>query len=94
MDQFSLEMANSDMAFLRSMKKLATDKDVAIGIVDAHTRQVESPAVIRGRVKLATGAVPLKQLWLTTDSGLRTRTADEAIAKLKAVAQAAAKLRD
>ncbi len=93
-DQFSLEMANSGMAFLKSMKKLNTGKDVAIGVIDSHSREVESPAVLRDRVKLATAAVPASQLWLTTDSGLRTRTGEEAADKLKALAQAASRLRD
>ena len=92
-DQFSLEAANSGMSFLKSMKKLGTDKDVAVGVIDAHSRIVETPAVLKDRVKVATSAVPAAQLWLTTDSGLRTRTADEAIRKLKALAQAAARLR-
>jgi 5-methyltetrahydropteroyltriglutamate--homocysteine methyltransferase len=92
-DQFSLEAANSGMAFLSSMKKLGTDKDVAVGVIDAHSRLVETPAILKDRVKIASSAVPAAQLWLTTDSGLRTRTADETISKLKALAQAATRLR-
>lgn len=93
-DQFSLEMANSGMALLASVKKVATDKDVAVGIIDAHSRTIETPAVLRERVKVAAAAVPAGQLWLTADSGLRARTTEEATAKLKALTQAAAKLRD
>jgi len=92
-DQFSIESANSGMAFLKGMKKLITEKDVAVGIIDAHSRTLETPAVIRERVKIAMAAVPPSQLWLTTDSGLRTRTGEEAADKLKALANAAIRLR-
>jgi 5-methyltetrahydropteroyltriglutamate--homocysteine methyltransferase len=92
-DQFSVEAANSNLSLLPTIKKSGTKKDVAIGLVDSHSRVVETPAVVRERLKKALAAVPPAQLWLTSDSGLRTRTPDEAVGKLKAVVTAAVKQR-
>ncbi|MBV9080712.1 MAG: methionine synthase, partial [Elusimicrobia bacterium] len=86
-DQFCLEAANSNFEFLKLLKKTPTTKDLGIGVVDSHSRVIETPAVIRERIKLAAAAIPAGQLWFSTDSGLRTRTADEAIGKLKALAE-------
>jgi methionine synthase II (cobalamin-independent) len=61
--------------------------------VDSHSRIVETPAIVKARLKAALAAIPAGQLWLTTDSGLRTRTADEAVGKLKVLCDAAAKQR-
>jgi 5-methyltetrahydropteroyltriglutamate--homocysteine methyltransferase len=92
-DQISVEAANSDLAVLKTIKKVGTKKDVSLGLVDSHSRVVETPAIVAARLKKALAAVPAGQLWLTTDSGLRTRTADEAVGKLKVLAQVAAKQR-
>lgn len=92
-DQISLEAANSDMAVLAAIKKSGTTKDLSLGLVDSHSRIVETPAIVQKRLRTALAAVPAAQLWLTTDSGLRTRTADEAAGKLKALVQAAGKQR-
>jgi 5-methyltetrahydropteroyltriglutamate--homocysteine methyltransferase len=92
-DQLSIEGANSDFALLGTIKKSKTKKDVAIGFVDSHSRVVETPAIVRQRLRAALAVVPAGQLWLTTDSGMRTRTAEETVGKLKSISQAAIKQR-
>ena len=88
-DQFALEMANSGFRFLPVIRKEPTEKDVAIGLVDSHSHIIESARVLAPRLRAALAAVPAPALWLTSDSGLKTRTADEASGKLKALVQAA-----
>jgi len=92
-DNFHLEMANSGFAGLPLLKKYPTNKDISIGVIDSHNRTIETPRQLSDVVKKVLKAVPLKNLWLSTDAGLKTRTIDEAIGKLKALSQTAAKYR-
>ncbi len=92
-DNFHLEMRNSGFAGLPLLKKYPTTKDITIGVVDSHSRTIETPRQLSGFVKKALKVVPMKQLWLSTDAGLKTRTIDEAIGKLKSLSQTAAKHR-
>ena len=92
-DHLSLEATNSDFSMLAAIKKIGTKKDLSLGLVDSHSRVVETPAIVQKRLRAVLGTVPAAQLWLTTDDGLRTRSADEAAGKLKALVQAAHKQR-
>lgn len=90
-DNFSLEMANSEFRHLPVLKKFPTPKDLTIGVVDSHYRTVETSAEIRNRMKKLQAVIPAGQLWLSSDSDLKTRTADEAAGKLTAIVQGIAK---
>lgn len=92
-DNFHFDMANSDFALLAALKKTKTKKDLSFGVVDSHNHHVETPKELDARIKKSIGAVPLNQLWLSTDAGLKTRTIDEAIAKMKALSTATTKRR-
>lgn len=75
------------------IKKRPTKKDVSIGVIDAHSHLIEDLATVKKRVQMALKVVPRDRLWITTDSGLKTRTIAEATGKLRAMAQAVGKLR-
>lgn len=92
-DNFHLEMANSDFAFLPFLKKNPSSKDLTIGVVNCHDRAIETPKQIGENIRQVLKAVSPQQLWLSTDSGLRTRTIEEAIAKMTSLSQAAQKFR-
>jgi len=92
-DHLSFEGTNSHFALLPLIKKTGTKKDMSIGLVDSHSRVIETPAIVKQRLKSVLAAIPAAQLWLVSDSGLRTRTADEAVGKLKSLVQAAVKQR-
>jgi 5-methyltetrahydropteroyltriglutamate--homocysteine methyltransferase len=93
-DNFLLEMTNSQFSALPVLKKHPTDKDITIGVIDCHTHEVETPRQVSDRVKLALKVVPRDRLWLSSDCGLKSRTADEASAKLFTMVQAVTKIRN
>lgn len=92
-DQICVDAANTNIGLLGMIKKVGTKKDIGLGLVDSHSRVVETAAVVTARLKPALAAIPAAQLWLMSDSGLRTRTADEAVGKLKSLVQSAVKRR-
>src|SRR5438552_3882917 len=41
-DNFDMEFANSDFAFLEGLKGFGFDKDLSLGVADVHTHEIES----------------------------------------------------
>lgn len=92
-DNFDLEMSNSRADLLPLFKKTPFTKDISYGVVDVHSHLIEGPAIVEERLRNGLEVLPLKNVWVDPDCGLKTRTVEEAIAKLKAVVQAAKVLR-
>jgi 5-methyltetrahydropteroyltriglutamate--homocysteine methyltransferase len=92
-DNFDLEMSNSGLAMLALFRKDPFSKDLSFGIVDSHTHVVEDVATVRRRLQEAMEVLPREQLWLDPDCGLKTRTVEEAIGKLRVIVEAAREAR-
>jgi 5-methyltetrahydropteroyltriglutamate--homocysteine methyltransferase len=92
-DNFDLEMSNSDLNMLALFHKDPFTKDMSFGIVDSHSHVVEDVATVKQRLQEAMKVLPKEQLWLDPDCGLKTRTVDEAIGKLQVIAGAAREAR-
>ena len=81
-DNFDLEMSNSDLDLLAVFRSQPFTKDISFGVVDVHNHQIEDPATVRKRVEQALTILPKEKIWVDPDCGLKTRTVDEAIEKL------------
>lgn len=92
-DNFDLEMANSGLDMLRLFSKNRFTKDISYGIVDVHTHTIEDQAAAEVRLKRGLEILPRESIWVDPDCGLKTRTIEEAEAKLARVVQAAQALR-
>jgi 5-methyltetrahydropteroyltriglutamate--homocysteine methyltransferase len=93
-DNLDLEFSNSALDLLELFKKHPYTKDISFGAVDVHSHEVENDAVVEQRLRRALEVIPRDALWVDPDCGLKTRTVDEAIAKLKACVTAARTLRN
>lgn len=82
-DNFDLEMSNSRADMLTLFRKRPFTKDISYGVVDVHSHLVEEPAVVEERLRNSLEVLTLKNVWVDPDCGLKTRTVDEAVAKLK-----------
>jgi 5-methyltetrahydropteroyltriglutamate--homocysteine methyltransferase len=89
--QVSVEFAASriDPAVLAA----AGDKDVAVGVIDVGTEDVESPAAVAERIRRVLPYVPPHRLVPSTDCGLVPRSRAAAYGKLRALAAGAALVR-
>jgi 5-methyltetrahydropteroyltriglutamate--homocysteine methyltransferase len=89
-DQIDLEMANSDYDLLEMIREHRDDfdKDLAMGVVDVHTHVVESLDAVKAGIKKGLAVLPPDRLYIDPDCGLKTRTWDEAEAKLRVMTQA------
>jgi 5-methyltetrahydropteroyltriglutamate--homocysteine methyltransferase len=92
-DNFDLEMSNSGLDMLELFKKRRYTKDLSVGVVDVHTHVVEEEPVVEQRLRQVLEVIPKEAVWVDPDCGLKTRTVDEAIAKMQSVVTAAKALR-
>lgn len=93
-DNFDLEMSNSDLHLLELFRRSPFTKDISFGVVDVHTHTIEDAESVRRRVELALTILPKDRVWVDPDCGLKTRTVEEAIDKLRVVVAAAKAFRN
>src|SRR5918994_4785432 len=91
-DTISVETAQShlDPTTLRPLRGTG----IALGVLDLSTPEVETPETIAGRVRRALDHVDVDKLILSSDCGLKYLPRASAEGKMRALAQAAALLRD
>jgi 5-methyltetrahydropteroyltriglutamate--homocysteine methyltransferase len=88
-DNFDLEMSNSDLDLLEIFRRHPFTKDISFGVVDVHSHKLESHEAVRRRVESALTILPKEKVWIDPDCGLKTRTVEEAIEKLRLCVEAA-----
>lgn len=93
-DNFDLEMSNSNLDLLELFKKYPFTKDLSFGVLDVHSHQIESLDTVKERIARALACLPAESVWIDPDCGLKTRTVDEAIAKLRVMVEAAKSFRE
>jgi 5-methyltetrahydropteroyltriglutamate--homocysteine methyltransferase len=92
--QLDLELTNSELDMLALFAKHPFTKEIAFGVVDVHSHDIETVEDVKRRVRAALEVIPAERITLDPDCGLKTRTRDEAVAKLKVIVQAARELRE
>lgn len=92
-DNLDLEMSNSDLDMLELFNKYPFTKDISFGVVDVHTHVIEDIEVIEARIRKALEYIPIEQVWIDPDCGLKTRTTEEAKEKLRRLVAAVINIR-
>jgi 5-methyltetrahydropteroyltriglutamate--homocysteine methyltransferase len=87
-DGLLLELSNSGFDLLDGLRRLPQDKILGAGVLDVHTRRIETASEVRQRIETVLRVVPAERVWINPDCGLKTRTGDEAKAKLEAMMEA------
>ena len=87
-DQLDLALANYDYRWLDLMDKHPFTKEMAIGIVDVHTHELESVAEAAEGIRKGLKYVSADKLLPHPDCGLKTRPVEESIAKCRVVVEA------
>jgi 5-methyltetrahydropteroyltriglutamate--homocysteine methyltransferase len=92
-DQLDIEAANSDYHLLELLRRYPFDKEVAMGVVDVHDHRVETVEEVREGIRRGLEVLPPERLYIDPDCGLKTRTWDEAAAKLRVMVEAVREVR-
>lgn len=88
--QIHLAFKNTDFTYLDLIRSHGYDgnKDLGVGVTDVHTRFVETVDEVKDGIRRTIELLPPERLWIYPDCGLKTRTTDEAEAKLKVMVEA------
>ena len=82
-DQISIELAASGVD--PAVVALAGDKEIAAGVIDVGTDDVETPEIVATRLRAVTAHMSTDRLWASTDCGLVPRPRAVAEAKMRAL---------
>lgn len=92
--QFDLEMANSGYDLVELLKRgFPEDKEIAWGVLDVHSHVIETVAQVKAGIRQGLEVLPPERLYIDPDCGLKTRTWEEAAAKLRVMMQAVREVR-
>jgi len=68
---------------LSRFRESAWDGKVGLGVIDIHTNFIEPPQLVRDRILYASSVLGSERIEVNTDCGLRTRTWEVSLEKLK-----------
>jgi len=92
-DQLILEFARKGDEDLALLGQFGWDRAVGLGVVDVKSEEIEPAELIASRITRALDVVPVEQLVINPDCGLRHLRPDVARAKLRAMVDGAASVR-
>lgn len=89
-----LEMTNSNYDTLEFFRDRKPDKILALGVFDVHNHEIESVEAMEGGIRKALEVIPPERLWIDPDCGMKTRTEEETIGKMRNMMEAVRRVRD
>ena len=92
-DVITIETSRSDMELLDVFDEFNYPNDIGPGVYDIHSPNTPTENQITGLMEKAAQRIPVKQLWINPDCGLKTRQWDEVLPALKNMVSAAKVLR-
>jgi 5-methyltetrahydropteroyltriglutamate--homocysteine methyltransferase len=87
-DVIDLELANSNYDMLDDFRRHPFTKVIGLGVVDSHSARIESVEEVAAGIRRALELIPARNIQVDPDCGLKTRTVEEAKAKLRVIRQA------
>ncbi len=87
-DQLDLEFANSNFDNLEIFRHPKFTKEIAVGVLDVHSHIIEKKDEVKENIKKALEVFPIEKVYIDPDCGLKTRTPEQAEAKLKVMVEA------
>lgn len=69
-DVITFEMKSSGLMDLEDVGRIITEKKIAIGAIDHHTLQVESPEEVADVIRAALKHIPVERLIISSDCGM------------------------
>ncbi|KAK7199541.1 5-methyltetrahydropteroyltriglutamate-homocysteine S-methyltransferase [Novymonas esmeraldas] len=92
-DAISIEASRSDMEPLTAFADFTYPNGVGPGVYDIHSPNIPTTESMVDLLLKATQHLPVAQLWVNPDCGLKTRTWDECRSALRSMVAAAVELR-
>ncbi|QMU95800.1 5-methyltetrahydropteroyltriglutamate--homocysteine S-methyltransferase [Microbacterium esteraromaticum] len=93
-DVTSIEAARSRMEVVADIARFGFDHGVGPGVYDIHSPRVPSVEEIESLLRRAVDELPLSQLWVNPDCGLKTRAYEETVQSLRNIVEATRRVRE
>jgi 5-methyltetrahydropteroyltriglutamate--homocysteine methyltransferase len=93
-NQIDLALKNEDFALLETFRSPRFTKDIGLGVLDAHSHRVETADEVVEGIRRTLKVIPLEQVYVTPDCGLKTRTIEETVGKLTSMAEGTRRMRE
>ena len=93
-DVISIEASRSSMELLEAFSDFSYPNEVGPGIWDIHSPRIPDVSEMAGLLRKAAAVLPIENLWVNPDCGLKTRAWKEVTQSLKNMVEAAAALRE
>ncbi|HEY0248502.1 MAG TPA: 5-methyltetrahydropteroyltriglutamate--homocysteine S-methyltransferase [Gryllotalpicola sp.] len=93
-DVTSIEAARSRMEVVHDVERSGFDHGIGPGVYDIHSPRVPSVGELSELLTLAADTIPVRQLWVNPDCGLKTRGYDETVASLRNIIAATRGIRE
>ncbi|MEJ6556093.1 5-methyltetrahydropteroyltriglutamate--homocysteine S-methyltransferase [Microbacterium esteraromaticum] len=93
-DVTSIEAARSRMEVVADIARFGFDHGVGPGVYDIHSPRVPSVEEIEALLRRAVDELPLRQLWVNPDCGLKTRAYEETVQSLRNIVEATRRVRE
>ncbi|MDR6865447.1 5-methyltetrahydropteroyltriglutamate--homocysteine methyltransferase [Microbacterium resistens] len=92
-DVTSIEAARSRMEVVSDVASAGFDHGIGPGVYDIHSPRVPSVDEIESLLRRAVEEIPIRQLWVNPDCGLKTRGYEETNASLRNIVEATHRVR-
>jgi 5-methyltetrahydropteroyltriglutamate--homocysteine methyltransferase len=93
-DVITIETSRSQMELLEAFARFKYPNEIGPGVYDIHSPRVPTVEEMTHLLEKAAALLPVKNLWVNPDCGLKTRRWTETIAALKNMVQAAQQARE
>lgn len=93
-DVITIETSRSDMELLSAFEKFNYPNDIGPGVYDIHSPRIPTTDEIVNLIEKAAQFIPMQQLWINPDCGLKTREWFETESALKNMVKASQFLRE
>ncbi|ACM57685.1 methionine synthase [Halorubrum lacusprofundi] len=88
-DEFDVELCNGDFEQIPTFTDPEFEPDLALGVVDAHTAEIESVEEIKANIRQGLRVVPPEKLTISPDCGLKLLPREIAYGKTENMVTAA-----
>lgn len=93
-DVISIEASRSKLELLEAFQRYQYPNDIGPGTYDIHSPRIPTEAEMTALIVRAAGVIPLANLWVNPDCGLKTRRWEEVIPALRNMVTAARSARE
>ena len=93
-DVISIEASRSKMELLKAFNDFHYPNEIGPGVYDIHSPRIPSKKEIKSLIKKAIEVIPVENLWVNPDCGLKTRNWQEVVPSLQNMVKAAEELRE